>query len=462
MYRIILLLSTLTASLVMTGCTSTLFYKDTTDQQIAKINQGDLKNAMSNDSSSDVLHNLQYGTLKRIAAEYKESNNYYSKAQTYIQAWASSWKNTTSGKLTSNMLSLLTSDNVNAYQVKDFEKSFLATLYAMNQLGLNNFADARVEITQMYETEEAIENYNFALYNATRRKTQSSIQDANANKLYLAIKRKYNFQDINSPAVLALKNSYQNAFGHYLAGFVFQALNEPSLSRPGYVKAGQLNPTNPLIQRSINNLDHGVKPKAKQTDLLIVQMVGHAPQIQSVQAMLQLPTSDNQNNPCMTNLTLFFPRLIYDKDNRPTYKYRLDGKLTSPLPLVNVNLMAARAMHDDIPHILLRNLTANLRSYLIARQACMQGGNAAVAMQLGSLGLNLFLNRADERAWVLLPAYININRQTLSYGQHKLMINVNGTEHSFTFNLNQPYQVFAFRVFNNQVFFQPQLSMEST
>ena len=38
---------------------------------------------------------------------------------------------------------------------------------------------------------------------------------------------------LDAPEVVSLKNSYQSAFSHYLAGFVYEALGEKDLAAPG-------------------------------------------------------------------------------------------------------------------------------------------------------------------------------------------------------------------------------------
>ncbi|MBX9704757.1 MAG: hypothetical protein K5Q00_00755, partial [Gammaproteobacteria bacterium] len=366
----------------------------------------------------------------------------------------------------SDATSLLLNDSFSDYQPTGFEKSYLAMFYALNQIDLDSLDNARVEIMQMYEIEEAIANYNQALYNSVR---QESANQTNAsqdnNQVYKAIQQKYDFPDINSPAVLALRNGYQNAFAHYLAGFVFEALNEPSLARPGYVLAGQLNPTNPLIQHSIDNIDKGVQPTAGSTDLLVVEAVGHAPQIQSQQITLPIHIGKDENgNLCTEPVTLFYPKLIYDTQDKPVHTYKIDGNLQTPSQMTSTDLMAARTIHDEMPHLILRNLVSAVRDVAIAKEACVQGskqgkGSQGAALGIGGLLLGTYLNQADERAWVMLPKNININRMQLKYGQHTLSISIHGKIHTLNFTLSQPYQVLAFRVIGDQVYFEPQQSM---
>lgn len=451
---------------LLSGCMTGMYYKENTDSQLAQVQQGDLAGAIKTESASDVLGSMQTGMLKRMGQNYTDSNTDFASAQASIQAWTDSWKNTTSGQLSADATSLLLNDSVQDYQPTGFEKSYLAMFYAMNQVDLNSLDNARVEITQMYEIEEAIANYNQALYNSVR---QESAQQTNANpdnnQVYNAIKQKYDFPDINAPAVLALRNSYQNAFAHYLAGFVFEALNEPSLARPGYVLAGQLNPTNPLIQKSIDNIDKGVQPTAGATDLLVVEAMGHAPQIQSQQITVPVHIGKDENgNLCTEPVTLFYPQLIYDTQDKPMHTYKIDGNVQTPSQMANTDLMAARNIHDEMPHLILRNLVSAVRDVAIAKTACVQGskdgkGSQGAAIGIGGVALGLFLDRADERAWVMLPKTININRMQLKYGQHTLSISIHGKIHTLNFTLNQPYQILAFRVIGDQVFFEPQQSM---
>lgn len=446
--------------LLLTGCANNVFnsYKDTSDQQFTKIYAGQAKTAITAKDTSDALFNMEYGMLLRLTSDYPTSNTYFGRAQASMEAWSNSWSNTTSGQLSASALTMLLNDNISDYQPKGYEKSFLATYYALNQIDLNDLDDARVAIKQMYEIEQATQNYNDALYNAQTIEAQKNAKDKTSNYLSQEIMKKYNFPDINSPQVLALKNSYQNAFSHYLAGFIFEALNEPSLSRPGYVKAGQLNPTNKLIQKSINNLDNGVQPKSGYTDLLIVESVGHAPQIQSMQTSvpinLNLTSTKNQGRVCINSIDIFYPKLVVDKTNQAIYPYTLDNSTMNPLPMVNVDLMTARALHDEIPHLIARNIAAALRNIALAQASCSEKNDqAAGLLNLGAIFAGKMLDKVDERTFTLLPSKININRISLPYGNHTIVVNVNGVKYNQTITLNQPYQIVGFRIMGNQVFF---------
>ncbi|MBX9597456.1 MAG: hypothetical protein K2X04_02635 [Burkholderiales bacterium] len=455
-----------TAAISLCSCASNPFssYKSTSDTTLHKIYSGQLPMAMEAESTSDPLYNMEYGSLLRMDQNYSQSNYYFSLAQQSMDVWANSWMSTTGGQLSNTALSMLVNDNATEYQPRGYERSFVTTYHALNHLDLNNWQNARVEIKRMYQIEQATENYNQALYNQEAQEFQKVKQDSQQNYLSTQILKKYNFTDINTPQVLALKNSYQNAFSHYLAGFVFEALNEPSLSRPGYVKAGQLNPNNTLIQQSIDNIDSNTRSKKGTTDLLIVEEIGHAPQIKSeeVHVPINLNFSASQNNQqsCINMIDVFYPRLIMDQMNTTPYAFSLDNTNYNPMLMVDVNLMVARSIRDQTPHIIARNVAAAVRNIATSQAACTAGNNGGSLGTILSLGASLggmLLDRADERTWTLLPSKIYINRvNNLAYGEHKITVNLNGVPHIQTITLNQPYQIVTFRVIGSQIIFNLQ------
>src|SRR3546814_6486777 len=98
--------------------------------------------------------------------------------------------------------------------------------------------------------------------------------------------------DWSSDACSSDLNSYQSAFSHYLAGFVYEALGERDLAAPGYREAAELRPNTPLLEQALINLD---KPAGKkdESDILIVVQSGLAPSRDSIRIPLPLPISGN-------------------------------------------------------------------------------------------------------------------------------------------------------------------------
>lgn len=88
--------------------------------------------------------------------------------------------------------------------------------------------------------------------------------------------------------MLGLKNSYQSAFSHYLAGFVYEALGERGLAAPGYRKAAELRPETPLLEQALLDLD-SPPPEADESEVLVVIQSGFAPARDSVRIPCRCP-----------------------------------------------------------------------------------------------------------------------------------------------------------------------------
>lgn len=435
-------------------------YNKTSTSRLNSIYNGDLDAAMVAADTNDILFNLEYGTLLRVNQKYESSNIYFNRGQEALNNWVYSWGSTTGGKVATATTAMIINDNVNDYDPRGYEKTYLPTLQALNYISLNDLSSARISIKNMYQTEQAIENYNQYLYNQAQEDAKSLSKDKQDSYLNTQIMKNYNYGDINTPEVLALKNSYQNAFSQYLAGFIFEALGEPDMARPSYLKAGQLQPKNKLIQQSIDNIDKRVKPKANFTDLLIVEEVGHAPQIKSKEVNIPINLNlTGQKDACVNMINVFYPEMVKSKNNISASNYSIDNNTLSPVLMADFNLMLARSLKDETPHIITRNVVAAARNIAVAQAACSAGGSLGSLLSLGTgLGSTL-IDKADERNWTLLPSNVSINRTTLSYGDHEVSVSVGGNVYKKVIKLNQPYQVLTFRILGNKVFFDPQMSM---
>lgn len=447
-------------SLILSACANNPLssYRTETNLPLEQLKNGNLKQAENSVVVKDnMLYYLEYGTLKRLDNNYTISNGNLTKAQNFIDAWVSSFHNGTLGDAADTATAAVVNDMALPYQAKDYEKVMLPTYKTLNYFALGNLDNARIEITRMYNIENVIQDYRSTQYADTTAKEQSVAQDKRLisfDQFASQNNTKYNFTALNSSEVLALKNSYQNAFSHYLAGFIFQALGENSLSRPGYLKAQQLNPTNTLISQSIKNLDNGIKPDNKSTDLLLVEELGHAPQLRSVGIPVPFMTARN-NNSCLNMITIAFPELILNNQQN-TLGTLVDNKNQKMELFTNFDLMAARYLHDDLPNIFTHNLLRAAKDVTLQQVACQNLGG------LGSLLTSvttMMLGRADDRAWVMLPEKIYATRLTLPRGTHKITIQTYMGNKSIQINLTKPYQILTWRVIGSQVYFTPESGM---
>lgn len=442
--------------LTMISCANNPFYsyKSESDQTLNNIYNGITESTVYSNNSNNILYYMEDGTYQRMLGKYEVSDSELSSAQKVIDDWVNSWKFSNTGQITTTTMQMLINDNSVDYQPKGYEKTTLSAYRALNHVDTNNWANARVEVKKMYETEVAIKNYNEALYQQDKANSTSLRSNPATNMIYRKIMTNYNFTAINSPQVLLLENSYQSAFSHYLAGFIFEALGENSLARPGYLNALKLNPNNSLSGQSIANLDKGKTRMPGYTNLLIIEEIGHAPQYKSKQIPITFNYALNNGQTCLNNINLFFPELVPDIQGKSNYNYTIDNKNQNPELYTDYDLMAARYLHDQIPHLIARNITAAIRNISTSQAICnADSSSLGSILNIVSIAGGIFLDHADERTWVLLPSKIYLNRVSLPYGKHTINISVRGQTYKKEILLNSPYQIFDLRVFGDRVFF---------
>src|SRR5207245_3590180 len=119
-----------------------------------------------------------------------------------------------------------------------------------------DYERARVAIKQTHELEATIAEARAkelaqAEAEAKKRGAKTSFKELNG----------YPVESIDNPEVNALKNGYQSALSHYLAGFVYESLGEPSLAAPGYRLANELRPNQPLLEEALRGLDQRVSAR---------------------------------------------------------------------------------------------------------------------------------------------------------------------------------------------------------
>ena len=440
----------------LTSCANNPFgsYTSSMRKPLIALKNGDINKAYSTlSNNNNFLRYLEHGTMLRMDNQYMSSNKDFINAQSYVDAWSRSFHNGSLGLTSDTFAMSMINDKVVDYAAKDYEKVMIPTYKALNYLAINDIDSARVEITRMYNLENIIADYKEQLYAKTKFE-----EDNNSNtkkfprlsELQSSNSKDYDFATINSKAVLSLKNSYQNAFSHYLAGFIFEKLGEPSLARPGYIKAKQLNPNNLLVDQSINDIDNKNTTVSQTTDLLLVQEIGHAPQLKSVSFAIPFLTN-NKKSACFNTITISFPELIKDETNYTDVKLTVDGNKLTPVIFTDFNLMAARYLHDNLPNIFLRNILRGTKDIILQQAICNNTG--ALASFATSIGTQL-LGTSDERTWTTLPYQIYVSRLKVKRGVHVIRVSNANSFKELTLDLtNKNYAVLAWRVIGSSVYF---------
>jgi hypothetical protein len=307
---------------------------------------------------------------------------------------------------------------------------------------------ARVAIKQAHELEAQIAELRAKQYaeveaSARERGARTSFKELNG----------YPIETIDTPEVNALRNGYQSALSHYLAGFIYEALGEPSLAAPGYRLANELQPGQPLLEQALGGLDERVAggPDDGMTDVLVIVGTGSAPAIQSRQFMLPVVIENR-----VVLLASAFPVMSASSWAPLPTEVMLDRQIFPLARITSIDLMARRRLMDDMPSIMLRatirsTLTATLQYQ--AQRASDREHTLAMALAAGiaTAGSVVFAS-ADDRTWRALPSEVSIARARVPRGVHTITLSTAQGPRSASVSLSARYAVVDLRLLRHQLF----------
>jgi len=389
----------------------------------------------------DLLYYFELGELERLRNRYDESQKAWMAADVRVQAWERTAA-TNPEKLVGNVASVLINDKARPYEGHDYEKVMLTTRLTLDHLARGDFDTARVDIKRTHEREAVIA----ALREQELRKTE---EEAKKHGVKMGFKELngYPVQTIDNPEVNALRNSYQSAFSHYLAGFVYEALGEPSLAAAGYRQAIELQPNQPLLEQALAGLDSRTGAgNDGYTDVLFVVESGTAPVRKSQQFNLPFPYKTR-----MLIVPVSFPVIAPAQPAYMPAQLQIEDK--APIDVVaitSIDLMARKALQEEMPGILLRGIIRSTAKSVAQYQAGKndESGLAAFAMAIGSI----ITESADERGWRSLPAQIAIARTRIPSGAHTVGFGAAPGQQGIRFSISGRHAVIGIRLMNGATF----------
>ncbi|MEO8169685.1 MAG: hypothetical protein ABI575_02335 [Oxalobacteraceae bacterium] len=436
------------AVLVLTACATGPTHDSKLAGTLTATRQGDVNGAIKQleiqtegANKGDFLLHLEKGELMRIGSRYQESLAAFEVADVKVSAWEAIAKSNPS-KLMGQIGAVLMGDNARDYEGQDYEKVMLTTRMAMDRISLGDLDTARVDIKRTHEREAVIAEFR-------AKETAAAEEEAKAKGVKPAGKELdgYPVETLNDPEVLKLKNGFQNAWSHYMAGFVYEALNEPSMAAPGYRKAIELRPDLPVLEEGLRGLDKrtGFRRQKGATDVLFVVESGNAPARKSQKILFPVPTGRG-----LITVGLAFPVIYPDKDAQNIDRINL-GSMSMPTALItDFNVMARKSLKDELPGIQLRSAVRAIGKGLLQDQANKQLG------PLGGLIGNVLAAatepEADDRLWRTLPGRVFIARAFVTPGEYDLHIpgQADGVK---KITVDGRYMVVPVRVFRNKTYF---------
>ena len=407
------MLPVLASVLLLGGCAGAMRNYDTemsgtmTQLKSGKVDQA-LAQLEANNTSADkdLLYFLEKGELLRMNSNFADSRAAWLKADESVRAWEDIAK-TDPQKLWGEIGSFLVNDKTRRYDGQDYEKVLLSARLAMAHLAVGNWDDARVEVKKMHEREAIIAELRSKEVEATKEKAKESKVETTMKDL-----KGYPVEIFDDPEVINLRNGYQSAIGHYLAGYVYEALGESSLAAAGYRQAIELRPKQPLLQSALAELDRrAANHKSGFSDVLFVIEAGAAPAWKSVTLPIPVPTRRS-----FVLTPTAFPVIKSQGDNSLPATLRVAGKELKVAAVTNVDAQARRALKDQMPGIIVRSVIRAVAKGVL--QSEVQKRDNTGLLTVATMIANFASEQADERSWRSLPGIIGIARASLPVGKH--------------------------------------------
>ena len=439
----------LLAALALTGCAAFRSYDREMQTALDYAQSGNVDSAIKTLESNnllpdkDLLYHLELGMLQRMGNRYEESQKAWMAANARIQLRDQVDE---IANLMRGASSYVLNDKLRTYEGHDYERVMLLTYIALNHVAMGDYDSARVAIKQTHELEALIAEQRARQLaeveeEAKKRGARSSFKELNG----------YPVQTIDNPEVNALRNSYQSALSHYLAGFIYEALGAPGLAAPGYRLANELQPGIPLVEEALRGLDERVAaPADEMTDVLFLVASGTAPVLRSHQFGVWVPVQGR-----MVLFPMSFPVMSAGAAApRPTTLSVDEGPPIAVAPLTSIDLMARRQLQDDMPAIMLRatiRATTSAALQYQAQKASDRRGAAGLAALIVTVGSAL-LASADDRTWRTLPSEISIARARVPPGTHTVTLQTTQGPRSTRVAVSGRFAVLDFWLLGGQLF----------
>ena len=482
--------------LSLNGCATFRSYNSETQTLVSNLATGQVDQALSQHESKtgadkDLLYFMEKGELQRLKKYYPETIATWTEADQIIAQWESEAK--ISGvKIGQAVGSVVVNDKLRRYDGEDYEKVMLSTRLALAYLAAGKTEDALVEIKKTWERENLIKTLH-----------EKDIDEAENTAKEKGYKTKsedlkgYPIATLNSPDVTNLKNGYQNAFSHYLSGFLYEAAGEESLAAASYRTAIELQPSLGVLKDGLMGMDNrfakpaipavaqqekptlpmtkastkkskkkGKKGKAVQqvavapiaapvpvqtspfiaqsneSDVLFVVETGVAPFKKSIMIPLPIPYAGV--------VPISFPVLETNPVSaNKAASITLPNNSTMQLTTIaSIENLSRRSLKDNLPWIMVR----------AAIRAAVKGGAQAAVYQQNALAgvalnaINVATEQADERVWGLLPAEITIARVKLPEGQSTVKIQTSQGMKEVSVNVSGKHVVIPIRLIGSSIY----------
>ena len=214
------------------------------------------------------------------------------------------------------------------------------------------------------------------------------------------------------------RNSWENATLWWLTGLLFEADGDMEAAVQSYRRAAAINPRNMVFAEALKQGEGGEKtPNGEEAKLAIIIEDGFVPRKAALKIPLRIYATISIDIPIYANSEAYAEKYI-----------KIDGVENSQGAAlgVDVRALAARNLKEDLPGIIIRNITRAAVNAGVQAAGKQGGGYVQVGVEIFNLAM-LLIRSADTRSWVSLPdaQYVWCN-SAMRAGEHKIVINFEG------------------------------------
>lgn len=388
----------------------------------------------------ELLYRLERGRLAQFEGDFGDSRSEFARAIDLVRA-ADDRAVASAGEVGDQVAAWLLNDNARRYIPPGYERVFLHHFQALDYLFSGDLEGAAVEVRRAaFEQEAARERHEAELATAAAAARENRVGGGRIRGV------EDRFSDMDEAAA-PVANSFQNAAVFYLSGVVYEAMGEPGDAYIDYRKALRIFPNNRYLQldafrlagslgmsddlaamKDAFRIAEGAVPPRRdpgEGELVVLYEDGLVPPKQEVKFPVPLPGGGFG--------AVAFP--IYLQGWTPPASLhvgRFNIGTMSTEPIAYVDAMAARALKEAVPGIIVRHMIRTAGKAAAAAAALRSDRDIGPVAGL-AVGLwNVISENADLRSWLTLPRDIQILRTTIPEGRHALTLRSDSGEISRT------------------------------
>jgi len=330
------------------------------------------------------LGTVESGRVNMLAGCYAEAERRFREAvDSAVDRSESSPKLKIGDAADTAMASTVTDDRTREYQLPPYELN-LALEYAILAQAINGkredaLVDSRLAV---YVQDTLPETYGEDMTKEPDGSSEASRKIVDEQNAVL------------DEMIAATRNSWENPVLWWLTGVMFEADGQLDMAWQSYRKAKAISPDNAVFAADAARAEKSVTPPPGKAKLVVLYDQGFVPQRESLKVMVPIYTAFTVDIPK-------YPQSVFAYEN---VSVSGTGGAGAAVPSLDVRSLAARDLKEQLPGIIVRNIT-RAAVQAGAQAAVNAAGNeyAQIAVFAGNAIVSA-LRRADTRSWVTLPA----------------------------------------------------------